>query len=76
MLYAVVMGLAALSTMQNWENVLIYAERLQQAKYGSFAALLVKNATKRKKELFSTKAFITMIKTTELGKMLSDTRAA
>lgn len=75
-LYAVVNGLAAMSTMENFENVLIYADRMNDAGLGSFASLLVKSATKRKKVLYSTKAFINMINNTELGKIIRDTSAA
>lgn len=56
--YAVVTGLAALATPDNWSKVDKYLARLHEAGAGDFAALTVKDAARRLPELQTEPAFI------------------
>lgn len=60
-LYATVTGLAARANELNWGRVLTYTTRVMQAEHGEFAALLVRDATKRTPDLLQTAAFVRMM---------------
>ena len=57
-LYAVSTALAAHSTEGNFDRVLTYNDRLIDVGHGEFAALLARDAVRRKPELQNTHAFI------------------
>jgi hypothetical protein len=56
--YAIALALAARSTRANFDRVLTYADRLEQAGGVEYSTALVQVATAKKKELNQTKAFI------------------
>lgn len=57
-LYAVATGLAYRASVANFGRVLKYAERLHKAQQGDFAALLVKDSLRRKKDLANTHDYV------------------
>lgn len=57
-LYAVATGLAYRASVANFGRVLKYAERLHKAQQGDFAALLVKDSLRRKRDLANTHDYV------------------
>ena len=56
-LHAVCVGLAARANAQNFARIAVYVDRLNHAKRGEFAALLVKDAARREPAIAYTDAF-------------------
>ncbi len=69
-LYAVVTALAMKANEQNFTRVARYGERLLEAAHGEFAALLLRDATRRDAKLQSTPAFVRLM-AGELGQMVT-----
>ena len=68
--YAIITALAMRTTEENFGRIARYAERLMEAKAGEFAALLIRDATRRTPEVTATRDFIRLA-TTELGSLYS-----
>lgn len=70
-LFAVSTALAARATDKNLGRVATYATRMLQDGKGEFAALTLRDATRRNPALASTDDFITKIACSDLGKLIS-----
>lgn len=69
-LYAVAIGLASKATPGNFRRVARYAKRLNEAGYGEFSVLMLRDAVKRNRKNAETLAFIKLA-STEIGKLIS-----
>ena len=69
-LYAVVTGLAVKTNEQNFGRVARYAERLNEGGHGEFAALLLRDVTRKVPEVMSTPEFV-RIASGELGQLFT-----
>lgn len=68
-LYAVTAALAARANDKNFGRVARYAERIVEAQRGDMAALLIRDAARRKPELQQTPAFVKLM-AGELGQLI------
>jgi len=68
-LYAVSVGLAAKANPANFDRVRVYAERLEKARLGEFAVLMVRDSVRRENKIGSTRAWIEMT-TGPVGKLM------
>lgn len=59
--YAVAVGVAALTTVDNFPNVAIYATRLNEAGAGDFGALIVMDASRKTPAIQQTPEFVRII---------------
>jgi hypothetical protein len=66
--YAVATGLASKVNHSNFGRIATYAERLERAKLGEFAVLLVRDCIRREPKVTATADFI-RLSSTALGKM-------
>jgi hypothetical protein len=69
LLWAVVTGLAAKVTEQNFARIAQYGDRLAKASHGEFGALLVRDCVQRNRRVANTPTF-TKLAATDLGKLL------
>jgi len=69
-LYAVVTGLASRCNDQNFGRIARYAERLMGATQGEFAALLLRDCTRRVPSVLQTPTFVRLA-SSELGQLIS-----
>lgn len=67
--YAVSAGLANMANEQNFERVTKYAARLEQAKHGEFAVLMMRDAIRRHPKLQNSNAWI-KLGSSQIGKLL------
>lgn len=68
-LYAVATGLAYKATVNNFQRVARYCERLVDAGHGEFSVLCVRDSTRRNAAIMSTPAFIGLA-TGDFGKLM------
>lgn len=69
-MYATAVGLASRATDKNFNRIITYLDRLVSADHGEFAALSVRDATRRDKTLQRTEAYIKMC-CGPLGKLIT-----
>ncbi len=69
-LYAVAVGLAFRANANNFGRIGTYADRLLKSDRGEFAALMVRDSTRRDKKIFQTPAYIKLM-STDVGKLFS-----
>ena len=68
-LYSVATAIAAKTTDANFSRVARYAERMVDAGYGEFAALMIRDATRRRPSVQQTTAFVKLA-AGELGRLI------
>ncbi len=74
-LYAVVTGVGARVTVQNFGRIVRYAQRLADAGHGEFATLLVMDCVRKEPAVKETVDF-TKLMTSDLGQLIAGTRRA
>jgi hypothetical protein len=69
-LYAVVTGLASKTSKATFKSIARYAERLNESGHGEFAALLLRDSTRRNSDVMQTEEFIRLA-AGALGELMS-----
>ena len=72
-LYAVALALGSRASAKNFNKIAQYATRLEQASRGDFAALMIRDAMRRKPELQQTPEFVNLM-SSPLGQLIGGGR--